>query len=258
MNTYLFELCAESLKAAQAAERGGADRIELCSRLEVSGITPSERLTAAPLPTLSIPVHVLVRPRSGDFAYSAAEFAQMKEQVQWVRQAGAAGVALGVLRADSRVDVDRSRELVELARPMKVTFHRAFDETPNLSEALEAILKTGADCLLTSGGAPDVLAGAGQVAQLVRLAGDRIQIMAGGGLRLASLVEVLERTGVRFLHGSLTRRAGKSSRESFNGHTAVGKADILETDVRTAVRLLRGHFAVEENKPYSTEYSRQS
>jgi copper homeostasis protein len=258
MNTFLFELCVESLKAAQAAERGGADRIELCSRLEISGITPSERLIATTLQVLSIPVHVLIRPRGGDFVYSAADFAQMKEQVQWVRQAGVAGVALGVLHADDRVDVERSRELVELARPMKVTFHRAFDETSNLFEALEAIIKTGADCLLTSGGAPDVLTGAGQIAQLVRLAGDRIQIMAGGGLRLASLVEVLEQTGVRFLHGSLTRRVAKSDRMNCNGHTAAGKADILETDVRSAVRLMHGHFSVEENKPYSTEYSRLS
>lgn len=247
MNTFFFELCVESLKAAQAAERGGADRIELCSRLEISGITPSKRLIAVTLQALSIPAQVLIRPRGGDFVYSTAEFAQMKEQVQWVRQAGAAGVALGVLRADGRVDVERSRELVELARPMKVTFHRAFDETSNLFEALEAIIKTGADCLLTSGGAPDVLTGAGQIAQLVRLAGDRIQIMAGGGLRLDSMAEVLQCTGVRFLHGSLTRRVAKYGPMNCNRHTAVGKADILETDVRSAVRLMRSHFAVEEN-----------
>ena len=218
MKTFLFELCVESLKAALAAERGGADRIELCARLDLSGVTPAQPLTTAAVQALSIPVHVLIRPRDGNF------------------------VAMGVLLPDGRIDVDRSRELVELAHPMKVTFHRAFDETPGLDVALEAVIKTGADCLLTSGGAPNVLTGAGKIAQLVRQAGDRIQIMAGGGLKLASTAEVLERTGVRCLHGSLTRSAEECSRESVSEHTAVGKADILEDDVRVAVRVISGHF----------------
>jgi copper homeostasis protein len=243
MKTFLFELCVESLDAALAAERGGADRIELCARLDLSGITPGEQLIQATLQTLSIPVHVLIRPRGGNFVYSAEEFDQMRQQLQWVKEAGAAAVALGVLMPDGRIDVARSRELVEQARPMTVTFHRAFDETPDMGVALEAIIKIGADCLLTSGGAPNVLAGAKQIAQLVRQAGDRIQIMAGGGLKLASLAEVLERTGVRCVHGSLTRRAEECDRESANGHKAVGKADILEADVRTAVKLLGGTFA---------------
>jgi copper homeostasis protein len=124
-----------------------------------------------------------------------------------------------------------------------VTFHRAFDETPDLDVALEEIIKMGADCLLTSGGAPDVLAGAAQIAQLVRQAGNRIQIMAGGGLKLASLAEVLERTGIRCVHGSLTRHVAECGPENANGHKAVGKADILEADVRAAVKLLRDTFA---------------
>ena len=165
--------------------------------------------------------------------------------MQWARQKGAAGVALGVLLADGRVDVVRSRELVELSRPMKVTFHRAFDRTPDLSEALEAVIRTGADCLLTSGGAPNVLAGVKQLETLVKQADDRIQIMAGGGLRLASMVEVLKRTGLRCLHGSLTRRDGDGLPESGHEETAEGKARILEADVRTVVRIMRGHFAAE-------------
>jgi copper homeostasis protein len=242
MKNYLFELCAETLQAAQAADRGGADRIELCIRLDLGGITPSEQLITATVKAISIPVHVLIRPRGGNFVYSASEFDQMREQVQCAKEAGAAGVALGVLQADAHIDVDRSRELTELARPMKVTFHRAFDRTPNMGEALETVIGIGADCLLTSAGAPDVLAGAEQLERLVRQAGDRIQIMAGGGLKLASIAEVLQRTGLRCLHGSLTRKAG----ESVNGDTAAGKAEILEADVRTAVRLMRTHFAARE------------
>jgi copper homeostasis protein len=246
MKTPLFELCVETLRAARAAERGGAGRIELCASLDISGITPGEHLTAAVVQALSIPVHVLVRPRGGDFAYSAAEFAQMRQQVQWVKESGAAGVVLGVLLADSRVDLERSRELVELARPMKVTFHRAFDEAPDLGEALEAVIATGSDCLLTSGGAPEVLAGAAQIAQLLRQAGDRIEIMAGGGLKLASMAEVLERTDVHCLHGSLTRRRPECGQEMANGHSAAGKADLLEADVRAAVQLLRNHFSADK------------
>jgi copper homeostasis protein len=166
----------------------------------------------------------------------------MREQVQCAKEAGAAGVALGILQADARIDVDRSRELTELARPMKVTFHRAFDRTPDMGEALETVIGIGADCLLTSAGAPDVLAGAEQLEKLVRQAGDRIQIMAGGGLKLASMAEVLERTGLHCLHGSLTRKAGGI----VNGDTATGNAEILETDVRTAVRLMHSHFAARE------------
>ncbi|MFY9856371.1 MAG: copper homeostasis protein CutC [Terracidiphilus sp.] len=243
MKTFLFELCVETLNAASAAERGGADRVELCTRLELGGITPSEPLTIAAVQALSIPIHVLIRPRGGNFVYSAEEFEHMRQQLQWVKKTGAAGVAMGILLPDGRIDVDRSRELVELARPMKVTFHRAFDETSDLDRALEAVIELGADCLLTSGGASNVLEGADQLAKLVRQAGDRIQIMAGGGLNLASMAEVLERTGVRCLHGSLTRCAEEFGQESFNEHTAVGKADVLEASVRRAIRLMHVHFA---------------
>jgi copper homeostasis protein len=243
MKNYLFELCVDSLRAAQAADQGGANRIELCEKIDIGGVTPGKQLAEAAIQALFIPVHVLIRPHGGDFVYTAGEFDQMKEQVQWARQAGAAGIALGVLMACGRVDVIRSRELVELARPMKVTFHRAFDETSNLSEALEAVIRTGADCLLTSGGAPNVLAGVEQLRKLVIQAGDRIQIMAGGGLKLDSMVEVLQRTGLRCLHGSLTRDAGECVPESAIEDQADRKAKILEADVRVAMLLLRGYFA---------------
>jgi copper homeostasis protein len=246
MKNFLFELCAETLNAAKVADRCGADRIELCTRLDIGGITPEEQLTTAVLQALSIPVHVLIRPRGGNFVYTTDEFEHMRQQVQWVKQAGAAGVALGVLLPDGRIDVSRSRELLELARPMNVTFHRAFDRAPELDEALEAVISVGADCVLTSGGAPNVLAGADQLAKLVRHAGSRIQIMAGGGLKLASVLEVLERTGLSCLHGSLGRAAGECIPESPIADTTAGETSILEADVRTAVRLMRSHFDKKE------------
>jgi copper homeostasis protein len=169
----------------------------------------------------------------------------MRRQVEQAKAAGARGVAIGVLLPDGRVDVERSSELAALARPMCVTFHRAFDETPDLEEALEAVVQTGSDCLLTSGGEPDVLTGAESIARLSNLAAGRLDIMAGGGLRLASLVEVLRRTGVSYFHGSLTRKLlerGGGAPKS-NGHRAATGPVVLEADVREAVRLLHQEFA---------------
>jgi copper homeostasis protein len=240
MKACCFELCVESLQAARAAQAGGADRIELCEALFVGGVTADLDLIRAAVKAVSIPVHVLIRPRDGDFHFSKDEFRVMRRQIEDAKKAGAAGVAVGVLLADGRVDVKRSRDLVELARPMKATFHRAFDEVPDLEEALENVIATGADCLLTSGGAPDVLTGADSIARLRELSAGRLDVMAGGGLRLHNLAEVVRRTGVSYLHGSLTRENGGSDHaNSQNGCDP----SVLEADVREAVRLFRRHFA---------------
>lgn len=224
----MFELCADSLEAAKTAQAGGADRLELCEDLAISGVTPNDALLAATLAAVSIPVHVLIRPRGGDFVYTEAEFELMRKQVKHVKAAGAAAVAIGVLLPDRRVDVERTRELAELARPMKVTFHRAFDETANLEEALEDVILTGADCLLTSGGATNVLEGAETIGRLQVQAGDRLELMAGGGLRLTNLSEVVQRSRITYLHGSLSRVRNSS-----------GDRSVFVEDVREAIRLLQ-------------------
>jgi len=222
MKTFLFELCAESLGAALKGDSAGADRVELCSNLRIGGLTPDFILVKEVVQAISIPVYVLIRPRAGDFVPTHEEFALMKRQIEQAKQAGAEGVVLGVLLADGGVDLERTCALVEIARPMAVTFHRAFDKAPDLSESLETVIQTGAECLLTSGGASHVLAGAESIAQLHRQASGRIQIMAGGGLRLADVSEVLRRTGVSFLHGSLLRKVpGQPNPE-------VEEADICE------------------------------
>ncbi len=238
MNSVFFELCAESLAAARAAQAGGADRIELCSDLACGGVTPHPELAGEIVRVLTIPVHVLIRPRGGSFVFSAQEYDLMRRQLEQAKMAGASGVALGVLFADGTVDVERSRALVELARPMDVTFHRAFDETPDLREALERVIETGADSLLTSGGAAEVLSGAHFIATLRQLAGERIHIIAGGGLRLENLVETVRRSGIFSLHGSLSRRNGKPALQT-NG---VSHLPALEADVREAVTLLRREY----------------
>ena len=244
MKTFLFELCVESLEAARVAQAGGADRIELCAELLSGGVTPGSDVLQATIEALTIPVHVLIRPRSGDFAFSAREFNLMRTQIKQATSAGAAGIATGILLPDGRVDVERTSQLVDLARPMKVTFHRAFDDAPNITEGLEDVIRCGADCLLTSGGEPDVLSGADSIARLCKLAKGRLDVMAGGGLRLASLEEVLRRTGVSYLHGSLTRGGVDRSAENQQrqGRLDHGGPVPLEADVREAVRLLRHLF----------------
>ena len=261
MKNFLFELCAETMQAAQAAESGGGSRIELCSQLSIGGVTPSQELTSAVIGKLSIPVHILIRPRGGDFVYSAAEFDRMRRQIEQVKQAGAAGIALGILLPDGSVDAERSRELVSQARPLSVTFHRAFDETADLIDALESVIQTGADCLLTSGGAADVLTGANSIARLRRQAAGRIQIMAGGGLRLANLVKVVRLTGVSYLHGSLSRRnvaptqdesSETNGNHSGNGHDSDDTQAMLVADVHEAIRLLSNEVAARESAAHST------
>jgi copper homeostasis protein len=234
MTSLFFELCAESVQAACAAESGGADRIELCSGLSEGGTTPTAELMTASVSAVSIPIYVLIRPRAGDFVFTSREFDLMHRQIDEARAAGARGVALGLLLADGRVDVKRTRDLVEYARPFETTFHRAFDETPDLTVALEQVIETGATGLLTSGGASEVLQGADRIGRLQEQADGRIHVIAGGGLRLASLVEVVRRSGVFSLHGSLT------SSTASNGH-GVNMAQ-LDANIREAVRLLRSEY----------------
>ncbi len=158
----------------------------------------------------------------------------MRRQIDEAKAAGASGVAVGVLHTDGKVDVERTRNLVEYALPLVTTFHRAFDETPDLTGALEQVIETGASGLLTSGGAADVLQGADCIGRLQQQADGRIDIIAGGGLRLASLVELVRRSGAFSLHGSLTNFNGS------NSHRA--NTMQLEANVREAVRLLRSEY----------------
>jgi copper homeostasis protein len=210
MNTPLFELCVESLEASLAAQAGGASRVELCSELACGGTTPDPALLAAVCQAIRIPVYVLIRPHAAHFVFNGEEFREMQAQIETARRLGAAGIVTGILCPGGRVDVERSRQLIEQARPMAATFHRAFDETPDLFEALEDVIHCGADYLLTSGGAEDVLSGVDRIAALERRAAGRIRIMAGGGLRLENVIEILSRSGISALHGSLQRRSSPS------------------------------------------------
>jgi copper homeostasis protein len=215
MRKIIFELCAESIQACLAAREGGADRIELCTALSEGGLTPSHGLTRAAVLRSGLPVHVLLRPRGGDFLYTEDEFVLMREDLLHARTLGASGFVLGILCADGTVDIERTRELVDLAAPLEITFHRAFDYTVSLDQALEDVIATGCKRVLTSGGERDVLAGADRLARLVELAAGRIEIAAGGGLRIKDAAALARATRASHFHGSLRRsEASRMQHES--------------------------------------------
>ncbi len=199
----VFELCAETIEACLAAQAGGADRVELCAALEVDGLTPSRALIKQAVSQCRIPVHVMVRHRAGGFCYDASDFSIMRDEIQAIRSTGAAGVVLGVLLSSGAVDIERTRALVQLANPLEVTFHRAFDETPDLEEALEDVIAAGCQRVLTSGGAADVVAGSAMLARLLECASGRIVVAVGGGLRLHNARQVSLRTHAHHFHSSL-------------------------------------------------------
>lgn len=202
-NNILLEICAVSLDYAVAAQRAGANRLELCSDLACGGITPDLRSMEAAREHLQIPIQILIRPRPGDFCYSADEFRRMREDIQNAKNLRMDGVVVGVLDQKAQVDVARTRELVEFAYPLPVTFHRAFDETRSWRASLEAVIQTGAQRLLTSGCCPKVADGLPTLTRLVSKARDRIIIMPGGGVTPANVVRVVRATSVREVHGSL-------------------------------------------------------
>lgn len=198
----VLEVCADSVESALAAERGGAHRIELCSDLLEGGTTPSAGLTTMVRRSVSLDVYMMVRPRGGDFCYSPEELEIMEHDVLAGKELGVDGFVFGVLREDGSVDVERTRRLVEAARPKGVTFHRAFDMTRDLEEALEHVIATGADRLLTSGGQQRAEDGISTIAKVVAAAKDRIRVMAGSGISESNVRRLIHGTGVREIHAS--------------------------------------------------------
>ena len=196
------EACCTSLEAVLAAERTGARRIELCERLEVGGVTPSEKLLREVLAATSLPVNVLVRPRGGDFVYTEEEVQTMLESIRLCRSLGAHGVVIGALTPAGHVDMPLMRRLVAAARPLSVTFHRAFDETADPLAALEDVIALGCERLLTSGHAPDAYSGREGLGRLVRQAAGRIVILAGCGVRPGNIDAIADASGASEYHSS--------------------------------------------------------
>jgi copper homeostasis protein len=206
MRKIVFELCAQSVDACLAAHAGGAHRLEVCTALSEGGLTPSHGLIREAVQKSGLPVHVLLRPRGGDFLYTPAELEVMREDLIYARSLGVSGIVLGLLRADDTVDIDQTRELVELAGPLEVTFNRAFDHAASHAQALEDVIATGCKRVLSSGGERDVVRGAESLACLVKQAAGRIDIAVGGGLTLSNAAAVARATEARHFHGSVRRR----------------------------------------------------
>ena len=199
------EACVDSVASALAAERGGASRVELCDALFDGGTTPSAGMIAACKETVSIPVFVMIRPRGGGFVYSVEERDVMRRDVRIARELGADGVVIGGLLPNGEVDMAVVEMLVKAAHGLPVTFHRAFDLTPDLEASLESLVEAGVQRILTAGGAATAAEGASTLGTLVRRAGSRIIVMAGGGVREPNVRALISTSGVREVHVRLTR-----------------------------------------------------
>ena len=241
----VVEVCTFSLESCIAAELGGAKRIELCASLYEGGTTPSAGLIKLAKQRTSIEIHAMIRPRGGDFCYSEDEILVMQADIRMAKSLGCEGVVLGILQKDGKVNIAQTQALVDLAKPMKVTFHRAIDMTPDYLEALENIIETGCNRILTSGQKNTAMEGIENLKSLVKQANGRIEIMAGSGVN-ADNAQTLIHTGVDALH--LT---GKSVRDSemlyrkagiaMGGLSEVPEYEIVYSDVekiRAVVEIL--------------------
>ena len=203
MTSYFIEACCPDIDSVCHAVEAGAGRIELCEELEVGGITPSPaRIRSALAAAGSVPVNVLIRPRGGDFVYSAAEVGRMLSSVRACKSAGVHGVVIGALKADGSVDVETVSKLVREAGSLDITFHRAFDESADLKKALEDIIRLGIKRVLTSGGCPTAYEGRFVLRELVLQSAGRISIMPGCGVRASNIDEIASVTGAKEFHGS--------------------------------------------------------
>jgi copper homeostasis protein len=235
---FALEICVESVDCAMAAERGEADRIELCSDLAADGITASAGLMKAARKYVRLPIHVIIRPRAGDFCYSAREFEIMEEDIRSAKQLGMDGLVLGILDAERRIDVERTRKLVELGHPLPVTFHRAFDASGHLLESLEAVIQTGSTRILTSGGQRSAADNVAELAELVKAAGQRIVIMPGGGITATNVARIVRETAAREIHTSLggsrasPAKYGRKANLDATGNHHDRRSASLETKVR--------------------------
>lgn len=195
----MLEICVDSVESAIAAEKNGAGRLELCSDLLIGGTTPSAGLLERVLERCSIPVRVMIRPRFGDFLYTEEEFEEMKRDILFTKRLGASGAVFGILNSDGSIDENRTQCLLDLARPMKVTFHRAFDLSRDLSESLDVLLKLGIDTVLTSGGKKRAVEALEILKKLKEQSMERIEILCGAGVGLDN-AEAFLSAGLKSLH----------------------------------------------------------
>lgn len=197
----LIEICANSFKSALNAQKAGAHRIELCSELSVGGITPSYGLLQKVSENIEIPVHVLIRPRSGDFCYTDDEFKQMKTDITICKKLGFQGIVSGVLNSDNKLDIDRAKELIKLSKPLSFTFHRAFDCVPNPLETQEILKNLKVDRILTSGQKNKAIEGIDLLKKLNKKTEKKLIILPGSGINATNILQ-FKKAGFSEIHTS--------------------------------------------------------
>jgi len=213
----ILEVCANSYESALNAQKGGAQRIELCEDLAVGGLTPNFELSKKVISELNIPVFILIRPRDGDFNYSGEEFEQIKKDIIIFKELGCKGIVSGILtKKDNNIDISRTRELIELSKPLEFTFHRAFDEVLYPIQALHQLIKLKADRILTSGQAETAVKGLDLLKELINIAENKIIIMPGSGVNINNILE-FKKIGSKEIHGSFIKDPNnKNSISDFN------------------------------------------
>jgi copper homeostasis protein len=233
--SFLLEVIAFDLTSCAIAESAGANRIELCANPPEGGTTPSLGMMKLARQITPLPLFPIIRPRGGDFLYSADEFACMQEEVRMAKEIGCDGVVIGLLRSDGNIDKERTARLVDLAYPMEVTFHRAFDRTRDPLEALESMIQIGCTRVLTSGQHPTALEGSEIIRNLIEAADERIIIMPGSGVRSSNLESLHEQTGAREFHSSA--RTQVASTMKYNSPTMKEQLTSVQLDVEEVKRL---------------------
>ena len=240
------ELCAYSVEACRIASTLGVNRVELCASPAEGGVTPSVATIERVAEIKGLDLSVMIRPRGGDFLYSDDEFQTMLQDIDHARKAGATGVVFGILTADGKVDIERTRTLVEASKGMETTFHRAVDRTEDYEAAVEAIIAAGCDRILTSGGYDKAIDGIENIRRAVEIAAGRIEIMAGSGV-VAANAQALKDTGVDALHFSAKKMVAggmeyRNPRISMGGSDAVDEfalRTVDENEVKEILKLIK-------------------
>lgn len=222
----ILEICANSYQSAKHAQEAGAHRIELCQELSVGGITPSYGLIKQVVKDIPIETCVLIRPRSGNFVYSDKEFEIMKQDIQVCKELGCQGIVSGVLHKDNSVDIPRTKELIEISKPLSFTFHRAFDCVPNPLKALEQLIQLGADRILTSGQKSKAIQGIELLKILKKQGNNRIKILIGSGVNSENAIS-FKNAKFEEMHASASKVVSAETSEYF-GSTPQTLSDTKE------------------------------
>lgn len=235
-----LEIIAFNIDSCTKAQNAGANRIELCDNPSEGGTTPSYGFIKAARKILGIDLFPIIRPRGGDFLYSQNEFEVMKTDIQICKDLGCDGVVIGMLHEDATIDKIRCAALVNIAYPMSVTFHRAFDRVADSAQALEDLIEIGCERILTSGFYPSAIDGAENIKNLIKLADDRIIIMPGSGVKAVNIKALLEKTGATEIHSSARKMIDSNMKyfsATMNEH--LQSVDLDEDEVRQMVLQIR-------------------